>query len=160
MDGAPYFARAVTYGVKHLVHKLTLTCLEPHFMSKCDDFSSIWWSIMIKLYLNFMFPSIFWWKTNILSKFYGLKVNLAESVWMTRGKIWTKVLVHLPANFTFQPNFWSKFDVFSSIWCSVMIDCTQTSNFDEKPSGFVIKWHSSTQEWMYRPNSSPNNLCA
>ncbi len=35
---------------------------QPHFRSKFDVFSSIWWSILMKLYLNVMFPSTFWWK--------------------------------------------------------------------------------------------------
>jgi hypothetical protein len=55
--------------------------LEFHFMSKCNVFSSIWWSIVIKLYLNFMLRSIFWWK-NIT---FWQKKEIERIFWSTRS---------------------------------------------------------------------------
>ncbi len=55
---------------------------QPHFWLKFDVFSAIWWPIMIKLYLNFMFPSIFLWIT----------IEFWQKVWFQQNgvKIWTK----------------------------------------------------------------------
>ncbi len=89
----------------------------PHFQWICDVFLSIWWSIMITLYLNFMFPSIFWWKNIKFDKKWGWKVNLAEY-------IWTKKLVHICCvRFAFKPHFLWKCDVFS---INLMVNYDQT----------------------------------
>ncbi len=58
-------------------------------------FSSIWWSIMIKLYLNFLLTSIFWWKTSHFNRKWGWKVNQTECI-------------------PFNPTFCQNCDVFSS----------------------------------------------
>ncbi len=67
--------------IKNL-HIFTPTCWNRWICGEFLCFSWIWWSFMIKLYLNFMFISIFLWKT---IKFWH-KVGL-QKVGM---KIWTK----------------------------------------------------------------------
>jgi hypothetical protein len=62
--------------------------LEPHFLIKIWCFWSIWWSFMIKLYLNFMWTSRFWWKDiTFWQKLGFLKLRM---------KIWTKCNLLIP----------------------------------------------------------------
>ncbi len=55
------------------------------FWCKFDVFWPVWWSILIKLYLNFMFPTIFWWKTVT----FWHKVGFQQ----VRINMWTKLPV-------------------------------------------------------------------
>ncbi len=58
--------------------KILSDLLECRFMSKCNGFSSISWSILIKLYLNVMLTSIFWWKNIKFWQKVGLKGDFFE----------------------------------------------------------------------------------
>ncbi len=93
------------YGADHFAQIFTLNCWNWKICGEFWCFSWYWWSFMIKLYLSLMFKSVIDEKSSHFNLKWGGKVNLTESIWMTREKIWTMWTKFFARDSPFNPTF-------------------------------------------------------